>query len=139
MVDSFLKQREKLKKLQLQFTVAGFGLPALGWYEAYQSNVSFGHVEFGHVEFVVVDIQRQVHDIHFNIGGLKSTISTSFDQLQAASNVFRWKMVELEASVAMADMHQEAEYRQILSLVVRSDVRYSQPDTIMKKKFRFFD
>ena len=80
-----------------------------------------------------------MHDIHFNIGGLKSTISTSFDQLQAASNVFRWKMVELEASVAMADMHQEAEYRQILSLVVRSDVRYSQPDTIMKKKFRFFD
>ena len=48
-------------------------------------------------------------------------------------------MVELEASVAMADMHQEAEYRQILSLVVRSDVRYSQPDTIIKKKFRFFD
>ena len=134
MVDSFLKQREKLKKLQLQFTVAGFGLSALGWYEAYQSNVSFGHVEF-----MVVDIQRQVHDIHFNIGGLKSTISTSFDQLQAASNVFRWKMVELEASVAMADMHQEAEYRQILSLVVRSDVRYSRPDTILKKKFRFFD
>ena len=80
-----------------------------------------------------------MHDTHFNIDGLKSTISTSFDQLQAASNVFRWKMVELEASVAMADMHQEAEYRQILSLVVRSDVRYSRPDTILKKKFRFFD
>ena len=48
-------------------------------------------------------------------------------------------MVELEASVAMADMHQEAEYRQILSLVVRSDVRYSRPDTIPKKKFGLFD
>ena len=134
MVDSFLKQREKLKKLQLEFTVAGFGLSALGWYQAYQSSVSFGYVKF-----VVVDIQRQVHDIHSNVGGLKSTISTSFDQLQAASNVFRWKMVELETSVAVADMHQEAEYRQILSLVVRSDVRYSRPDTILKKKFRFFD
>ena len=80
-----------------------------------------------------------MHGIHSNVGGLKSTISTSFDQLQAASNVFRWKMVELEASVVMADMHQEAKYRQILSLIVRSDVRYSRPDTIMKKKIRFFD
>ena len=53
MVDSFLKQREKLKKLQLEFIVAGFGLLALGWYDAYQFSVSFGHVEF-----VVVDIQR---------------------------------------------------------------------------------
>ena len=30
MIDSFLKQREKLKKLQTEFTVAGFGLSALG-------------------------------------------------------------------------------------------------------------
>ena len=29
-------------------------------------------------------------------------------------------MAELEASIAMADMNQEAKYRQILSLVVRS-------------------
>ena len=29
-------------------------------------------------------------------------------------------MAELEASVTMADMNQEAKYRQILSLVVRS-------------------
>ena len=134
MVDSFLKQREKLKKLQLEFIVARFGLLALGWYDAYQSSVSFGHVEF-----VVVDIQRQVHGIHSNVGGLKSTISTSFDQLQATSDVFCWKMVELEASVAVADMHQEAEYWQILSLVVRSDVRYSRPDTIPMKKFGLFD
>ena len=32
MIDSFLKQREKLKKLQMEFTVVGFGLSALGWY-----------------------------------------------------------------------------------------------------------
>ena len=77
--------------------------------------------------------------MHFNVGGLKSTILTSFDQLQTASDVFHWKMVELEASVAVADMNWEVKYRQILSLVVRSDVRYSRPDTILKKKFGFFD
>ena len=69
---------------------------------------------------MVVDIQRWVNDMHSNIGGLKSTISTSFDQLKTASDVFRWKMAELEASIAMTDMNQEAKYRQILSLVVRS-------------------
>ena len=53
MIDSFLKQREKLKNLQMKFTVTGFGLSALGWYETFQSSVSFGHVEF-----VVVDIKR---------------------------------------------------------------------------------
>ena len=74
MIDSFLKQREKLKKLQTEFTVAGFRLSALGWYEAFQSSVSFGHVEF-----VVVDIPRWVNDMPSNVGGLKSTISTSFD------------------------------------------------------------
>ena len=57
------------------------------------------------------DIQRWVNDMHFNVGGLKSTISTSFDQLQTASDVFHWKMVELEASVAVADMNREAKYR----------------------------
>ena len=41
MIDSFLKQREKLKKLQMEFTVVGFGLSALGWYEAFQSSVNF--------------------------------------------------------------------------------------------------
>ena len=51
-IDSFLKQREKLKKFQMEFTVARFGLSALGWYKAFQSSVSFSHVEF-----VVVDIQ----------------------------------------------------------------------------------
>ena len=74
MIDSFLKQREKLKNHQMEFIVAGFGLLGLGWYEAFQSGVSFGHVEF-----MVVDIQRWVNDMHSNIGGLKSTISTSFD------------------------------------------------------------
>ena len=74
MIDSFLKQREKLKNHQMEFIVAGFGLSGLGWYEAFQSGVSCGHVEF-----MVVDIQRWVNDMHSNIGGLKSTISTSFD------------------------------------------------------------
>ena len=74
MIDSFLKQREKLKNHQMEFIVAGFGLSGLGWYEAFQSGVSFGNVEF-----MVVDIQRWVNDMHSNIGGLKSTISTSFD------------------------------------------------------------
>ena len=74
MIDSFQKQREKLKKLQTEFTVARFGLSAHGCYEAFQSSVSFGHVEF-----VVVDIQRWVNDMHSNVGGLKSTILTSFD------------------------------------------------------------
>ena len=74
MIDSFLKQREKLKNHQMEFIVAGFGLSGLRWYEAFQSGVSFGHVEF-----MVVDIQRWVNDMHSNIGGLKSTISTSFD------------------------------------------------------------
>ena len=73
-IDSFLKQGEKLKKVQIELTVAGFWLSALGWYEAFRSSVSFGHVEF-----VVVDIQRWVNDMHSNVGGLKSTISTSFD------------------------------------------------------------
>ena len=115
MIDSLLKKRKKLKNLQMEFTVAGFGLLALGWYETFQSNVSFDRVEF-----VVVDIQRWVNDMHYNVGGLKSPISTSFDQLQTASNVFHWKMAELQASVAMTDMNREAKYRQILSLVVRS-------------------
>ena len=105
-VDSSLKQREKLKKFQLELTVAGFGLSLLGWFEAYQSSVSFGRVEFG-----VVDTRRSVDDMHSNVGGLKSTISTSFDQLQTASDVFRWKMAKLEAFVAVADMNQEAKYR----------------------------
>ena len=115
MIDFFLKQREKLKNLQMKFTVTGFGLSVLGWYEAFQSSVSFGHVEF-----VVVDIKRWMNDMHSNIDGLMSTSSTSFVQLQNASDVFRWKMAELEASIAMTDMNQEAKYRQILSLVVRS-------------------
>ena len=42
----------------------------------------------------------------------------------------------------MTDVHQGAEYRQMVSLyktmVARSDVRYSQFDTILKKKFEFF-
>ena len=134
MIDSFFKQREKLKKLQIEFTVVGFGLSTLGWYEAFQSSVSFGYVEF-----VVVDIQRQVNDMHSNVGGLKSTISTSFDQLHTASDVFRWKMAELEVSMALADMNREAKYRQILSFVVRFDVRYSRLDTILKMKFGFFN
>ena len=83
MIDSLLKKRKKLKNLQMEFTVAGFGLLALGWYETFQSSVSFDRVEF-----VVVDIQRWVNDMHYNVGGLKSTISTSFDQLQTASDVF---------------------------------------------------
>ena len=74
MIDFFLKQREKLKNLQMKFTVAGFGLSALGWYEAFQSSVSFSHVEF-----VVVDIIRWVNDMHSNVSGLMSTISTFFD------------------------------------------------------------
>ena len=134
MINSFLKQREKLKKLQMEFTITRFGLLAHRWYEAYQSSVSFGHVEF-----VVVDIQHWVNDMHSNVGGLKSTISTSFDQLQTASDVFRWKMAKLEAFIAVADMNREAKYRQIMSLVVRFDVRYSRSDTILKKKFGFFD
>jgi len=133
-VDSFLKQREKLKKLQLELTVAGFGLSLLGWFEAYQSSVSFGRVEFG-----VVDTRRSVDDMHSNVGGLKSTISTSFDQFQTVSDEFRWKMAELEASVAMAEVNRETEYRGILSLAVMSDVRYNRPDTILKKKFGFHD
>ena len=40
-IDSFLKQREKLKKFQMEFTVARFGLSALGWYEPFQSSVNF--------------------------------------------------------------------------------------------------
>ena len=134
MIDSFFKQREKLKKLQIEFTVAGFGLSTLGWYEAFQSSVSFGYVEF-----VVVDIQRWVNDMHSNVGGLKSTISTSFDQLQTASDVFRQKMAELEVFMALADMNREAKYRQILSFVIRFDVRYSRLDTILKMKFGFFN
>ena len=113
MIDTFLKQREKLKNLQMKFTVTGFGLSVLGWYEAFQSSASFGHVEFE-----VVDIKRWVNDMHSIVGGLKSTISTSFDQLQTASDVFRWKMAELEVSVVMTHMNREAKYRQILSLVV---------------------
>ena len=134
MIDSFFKQREKLKKLQIEFTVVGFGLSTLGWYQAFQSSVSFGHVEF-----VVVDIQRWVNDMHSNVGGLKSTISTSFDQLQTASDVFRQKMAELEVFMALADMNREAKYRQILSFVIRFDVRYSRLDTILKMKFGFFN
>ena len=84
MIDSLLKKRKKLKNLQMEFTVAGFGLSMLGWYEAFQYSVSFGHVEF-----VVEDIQRWVNDMHSNVGGLKSTISTSFDQLKIAFDVFR--------------------------------------------------
>ena len=133
MVDSYLKQREELKKLQLEFTVAGFGLALLGWYEAYKSSVSFGRVEF-----VALDTQRWVDNMHANVGGLKSTISTTFDQLHTASDELRWKMAELKASVAVADMNREVEYREISSLVVRSDVRYNRPDTILKKKFQFF-
>ena len=68
----------------MKFTVAGFGLSVLGWYETFQSSVSFGHVEF-----VVVDIKRWMNDMHSNIDGLMSTISTSFVQLQNASDVFR--------------------------------------------------
>ena len=74
MIDSFLKQRQKLKKLQMESTMAGFGLSTLGWYEAFLSSGSFGNVEF-----VVADIQLWVNDMHFNVGGLESTISTSFD------------------------------------------------------------
>ena len=48
-------------------------------------------------------------------------------------------MAELETSVAMADMNRDANYEHILSLVVKFDVRYSWPDTILKKKFEFFD
>ena len=51
MINSFLKQRKKLKKFQMEFTVAGFGLSGLGWYKAFKSSVSFGHIEF-----VVVDV-----------------------------------------------------------------------------------
>ena len=51
MIDSFLKQREMLKKFQMEFTVTGFGLSGLGWYKAFKSSVSFGHIEF-----VVVDV-----------------------------------------------------------------------------------
>ena len=134
MIDSLLKKRKKLKNLQMEFTVAGFGLLALGWYEAFQSGVSFGNVEF-----MVVDIQRWVNDMHSNVGGLKSTISTSFDQLQTASDVFRQKMAELEVFMALADMNREAKYRQILSFVIRFDVRYSRLDTILKMKFGFFN
>ena len=60
---------------------------------------------------MVVDIQRWVNDMHSNVGGLKSTISTSFDQLHTASDLFRWKMAELEVSMALADMNREAKYR----------------------------
>nr|XP_023926813.1 uncharacterized protein LOC112038245 [Quercus suber]POE92614.1 hypothetical protein CFP56_62609 [Quercus suber] len=127
-------KREKLKELQMEFIVVRFGLSALGWYEPYQSSVSFGHVEF-----VVMDIQGWVNDMHSNVGGLKSTILTSFDQIQTTSDVFRSKMAKLEASVVVANMNREAKYKQILSLVVRSDVRYSRPDTILKKKFGFYD
>ena len=74
MIDSFLKQRQKLKKLQMESTVDEFELSALGWYEAFLSSGSFGNVVF-----VVADIQLWVNDMHFNVGGLESTISTSFD------------------------------------------------------------
>ena len=76
--------------------------------------------------------------MHSNVGRLKLTISTTFDQLHTASDELRWKMAELEASVVVADMNREVEYREISSLVVRSDVRYNRPDTILKKKFQFF-
>ena len=52
------------------------------------------------------------------------------------SYIGRW--AKLEASVAVADMNREVEYREISSLVVRSDVRYNRSDTILKKKFQFF-
>ena len=74
MIDSFLKQRQKLKKLQMESTVDGFGLSALGWYEAFLSSGSFGNVVF-----VAADIQLWVNDMHFNVGGLESTNSTSFN------------------------------------------------------------
>ena len=50
----------------MEFTVVGFGLSGLGWYETFQSGVSFGHVEF-----VVVEIRHWVNDMHSNVGGLK--------------------------------------------------------------------
>jgi len=137
-VISFLKQREKLKKLELEFSLAGFGFSVLG---LYRSSISFDHVE---VE--VMDIQARVHDIDSNVGEFKSDVSIPFGQLQSAFNVFRCRMAELEASVTLADTRRKAEYKQILSSVFRSDIRYgrpdirySRPDTILKKKFRFLD
>ena len=130
MVDSFLK------KIQLEFTLVGFGLFALGWYETYQSSASFSHVES-----IVEDIQCGVSSIQSDIGELKSIVLTSFDQLQAASDVFRQRMVELETFVAITDVHQGAKYRQIMSsyktMVGRSDILYSRLDTILRKKFGF--
>ena len=46
MGDFFLKKREMLKKLQLEFSMVGFGLSALGWYESYKSSASFRRVEY---------------------------------------------------------------------------------------------
>lgn len=140
-VISFLKQREKLKKLQLELTLAGFGFSALGLYEGYQSSISFDHVEV-----MVVDIQARVHDTNSNVVELKSDVSIPFGQLQSAFDVFRSRMAELDASVTLTDERREAEYKQILSSVVRSDIRhsrpdirYSRPDTVLKKKFGFLD
>lgn len=100
-----------LKKLQLEFSMARFGLSALVWYESYMSSASFRRVEY-----VVGCIQPGVDNIREVYGDIKPIVLTSFDQLQVASDVYRWRMVELEASVAIANTHQEAEYREILSL-----------------------
>ena len=93
------------------------------------------------IQFGVKDIQCVLSSIQFYMDELKSIVLTSFDQLQAASDVFRQRMVELETSVAMTDVCRGVEYRQVVSLyktmVGRFDVRYSRPDTILKKKFGF--
>lgn len=124
--------------IQLEFTLVGFGLSALRWYETYQSSDSFSHVES-----VVEDIQCGVLSIQSDIGELKSIVLTSFDPLQAASDVFRQRMVELETSIAITNVHQGAKYRQMVSfyktMVGRFDVLYSWLDTILKKKFGFSD
>ena len=140
-VISFLKQREKLKKLQLEFTLAGFGLSVLGLYESYKSSISFDHAGV-----VVVDILARVHDTNSNVGELKSDVSIPFGQLQSAFDVFHCRMAELDASVTLANARREAEYKKILSSVgrpdirySRPDIRYSRPDAIMKKKFGFLD
>lgn len=117
--------------------MARFGLSALVWYESYMSSASFRRVEY-----VVGCIQPGMDNIREVYGDIKPTILTSFDQLQVASNVYRWRMVKLEASVAIVNTHQEVEYREILSLnkamVCQFEVRHSQPDTIiMKKKLGF--
>lgn len=113
--------------------MARFGLSALVWYESYMSSASFRRVEY-----VVGCIQPGMDNIREVYGDIKPTILTSFDQLQVASNVYRWRMVELEASVAIVNTHQEAEYREILSLnkamVCQFEVRHSQPNTIIMKK-----